>query len=100
MVSEAARMVMILPMDIIGYRTADRNLLRAGNDWQKPACGNDQAQNLLEENSSLACDYAAFTVEADKPIQSTHFQKRLAIVEAAIAVAPAVSEWQKGMIWM
>src|SRR5436305_2036536 len=55
--------MMIFSVNIAGYGTSNRNEFCAWRHRQKPTCGNNNFQHLVERDSALAFKHAVLGIE-------------------------------------
>ena len=64
MVAEAARLVVVLAVDVGGHHAAERDELGARRDGGEPAAGHEQAVDFMERETGLAGEEARVFIEA------------------------------------
>src|SRR6185369_14286900 len=85
--AERAVAVVILAMDVVGDGASERHELRSGRDRQEEAAREREFDDLRKQHAGFAGEHAAFRVERDEAVEVARAYQRVAVVQAAIAVA-------------
>lgn len=86
MITKTPMYMMILAMDIIGYRTAYGHHLRSRCDCQHPSAWNHQPLNITQENTGLTDQTAALLIKSDEMIHFFRIPKRSSRIQTNIAI--------------
>jgi hypothetical protein len=74
MISEAARFVIVLAMNICGDHAANGDVSCAGHHRRKKSAWNKGVENLCQGDSSLDRQACSFAIERDHAVESCHGQ--------------------------
>jgi len=91
MVPERTCPMMVLPMDVIRYRSPDRDELGPGCNGQKPSLAYDEFQDIRQGDARFTPQDPFFLIEMDEAIQAGYVQECAAVINAAIPVATTES---------
>src|ERR1700761_5417141 len=83
--------MMIFPMYVIRNRATQSNEARARRDRYEPLVWHDDSQNLIQQDSSLAGQQSLLGVQGNETVQMPCWNEGGANVQAAVAVAAAVT---------
>src|SRR5260363_92511 len=87
--------MVIFAMHIVGERAAERDILRARRDREKPAARHAERQNLLQSEARFGDQEALFPIRSDKTVQRAHVQRMIGCGQATIAVTSAIAKRQR-----
>ena len=87
--AERSRAVVVLAVDVVRDRTAERDELGARADRQEPTARNDHREQLLEAEPRLGAQDPSLRIEVDQSRELAGVDQHPAVVQAAIAVAAA-----------
>src|SRR5262249_44246360 len=89
--SKGASAVMVLSVNVIGDRAADRHELGARRYRKKPPPRHDELEQVSKSQAALAADPSLLEIGGDEAVQAGAAPQVAAIVQAAIAIAAALS---------
>jgi hypothetical protein len=95
MTAESAGDMMVLAVDVVGYRPADTHELRPRRRRQEPAVGQREIDDLRQRYACLAADHTGPGIEVEEAAQVARVDEGAAIIGAAIPVTTSLPASQQ-----
>jgi hypothetical protein len=89
--SERSRAMVVLAVDVVGDRAADRDAARARSHGQEPSGGHDGVEKPLDRGARFAPHDAVHPIEGDEAVEPRRVDEGAALVQAAVAVAASAT---------
>ena len=78
--------MVVLAVNVIGNRPAQRDIARARCGRQEPAPRHDEAQNVIQGHAGLGPQHTGIRIELDIMIEACGFDQRAVRIEIAVAI--------------
>ena len=98
MTAKGAGGVMVLAVDVIGDGSAERDVLGAGGDGEKPAAGDGEVEDLRKGDAGLGGEDAGVLVKGEQTVHAGGDQETALIEEAHVAVGAAHADGQNARV--
>jgi hypothetical protein len=98
MSAKGSRSVMILSVDVVRDSAAHSYKLCTGRNWKKPSPRNKHLKNRRQAHATFRDEYASRWIKAKEVRERGRINKSVAVIDAAIAVAPAQTKRQNGSV--
>jgi hypothetical protein len=92
--AKGSRAMMILAMNIVGGRPADRNKTSSRCNGKEPAFRQKHVDDFGEANSTFTAHHPTGFVEAKNAVQAAAVNQFATIIEARVAITAPQSIWQ------
>ncbi len=88
---------MVLAVNVVGDRAAQRHEARARRRRQEASGGNQHGEALGKRDAGLGADDACFAVEGDQPVDAGHVDQPAAGIEVAVAIRAHEADGEPGI---
>src|SRR5262249_54160148 len=94
MATERTRSMVILAMNVIGERAAERDKACSGSGGGKPSFGDHETQHVRKADTRLGAQNTGFGIKEHETIEAAHIDERTRAIEAGVAVGSPQSDRQ------
>ena len=91
MATKGSGAVVVLAVNVVSDRAAESHKFSSWSNWKKPSLRNEHLKNSRQAHAALRFQDPSCRIEAQEVVEREGVDDRVAVVEAAIAVAPAKS---------
>src|SRR4029077_12194868 len=94
--AKGSRTVMILPVDVVGNRSADGDEARAGRDWKEPSFRDEYVENIGKADTAFAAQHASRFVESENAVKAAAIDQLAARIETRDPITAAKAIGKQG----